>query len=258
MTEAATSASLAPFELKGSLFTLTVMHLRSTDLESIASELDRKTSQAPDFFRNTPVVLDLVELKSSEIPDFGAISRQMREFGLVPVGVRGGDESLRLAAVEAGWATLPDRGGRSERTPTAPEQPAAPSSPDTGESVPDDVPQPRASAGRSGSPTRVVSQPIRSGQQIYAEGGDLLVLRTVSAGAEIMADGNIHVLGALRGRALAGLSDDENTHIICQSLEAELISIAGRYRVFEELDPAVRGKAVHIHLNGDRLLIEPI
>ena len=250
MTEAATSASLAPFELKGSLFTLTVMHLRSTDLDAIACELDRKTSQAPEFFRNTPVVLDLAGLESDSRPDFAAIGERLRQFGLVPVGARDGHESLRAAATRAGWALLPNRPAREDKPGPAeePRKPVATSEPE--------APPTKAVAPRS--PTRVVSQPIRSGQQIYASGGDLLVLRTVSAGAEIMADGNIHVLGSLRGRALAGLSDDENTHIICQSLEAELISIAGRYRVFEELDPAVRGKAVHIHLKGDRLLIEPI
>jgi septum site-determining protein MinC len=253
MTEAATSVSLAPFELKGSLFTLTVMHLRSPDVESIVRELDSKTSQAPEFFKNTPVVLDLADLASDAGPDFGAIDRQLRNFGLVPVGARNGAEAVRDAAVRAGWALFPSRVDRPKAD--EPEEEAAPEpSPDVSEPPAD---QPDV-APATGSSTRVVSQPVRSGQQIYAAGGDLLVLRTVSAGAEIIADGNIHVLGALRGRALAGLSNDEDTHIICQSLEAELISIAGRYRVFEELDPAVRGKAVHIHLSGDRLLIEPI
>lgn len=106
--------------------------------------------------------------------------------------------------------------------------------------------------------TRVVAQPVRSGQQIYAAGGDLIALRMVSAGAEILADGNIHVLGPLRGRALAGAQGDDTAHIICQSLEAELVSIAGRYRLFDEIDKSVLGQAVHIHLDGDRLVIDRI
>ncbi len=258
MTEAATSASLAPFELKGSLFTLTVMHLRSADIESITRELDSKTSQAPEFFKNTPLVVDLADLEPGSEADFVAIDRHLRQFGLVPVGARNGHEAVRDAAVRAGWALFPSRVERATKAePVAepePESEPIASEPEITSSEPETAPV----AGAVGSSTRVVSNPIRSGQQIYAAGGDLLVLRTVSAGAEIIADGNIHVLGALRGRALAGLSNDENTHIICQSLEAELISIAGRYRVFEELDPAVRGKAVHIHLSGDRLLIDPI
>lgn len=262
MTEAATSASLAPFELKGSLFTLTVMHLRSADIESITRELDSKTSQAPEFFKNTPLVMDLSDLEPGSEADFLAIDRQLRQFGLVPVGARNGHEAVRDAAVRAGWALFPSRVERATKAePVAEPEPESEPESEPIESEPEitsNEPEMPPVAGAVGSSTRVVSNPIRSGQQIYAAGGDLLVLRTVSAGAEIIADGNIHVLGALRGRALAGLSNDENTHIICQSLEAELISIAGRYRVFEELDPAVRGKAVHIYLSGDRLLIDPI
>jgi septum site-determining protein MinC len=105
---------------------------------------------------------------------------------------------------------------------------------------------------------RIVNHPIRSGQQIYAAEGDLIVLGTVSAGAEVIADGNIHVYGVLRGRALAGVKGDVEARIFCHSLEAELISIMGRYRISEQIDPTDRGKAVQIHLAEDRLVIEPL
>ncbi len=249
MTEAATSASAVPFELKGSLFTLTVMHLRSPDLDAIERELARKTNQAPEFFRNAPVVLDLAGFDASNAPDFRAIKSILRDSGLIPVGVRHGESAVREAAIATGLAILPERIERDAAKP----KPAA----NSAAKEVKDAPVAARRAERGGV-TRVVTQPVRSGQQIYAEGCDLLALRTVSAGAEIVSDGNIHVLGQLRGRALAGASGDEKSHIICQSLEAELVSIAGRYRVFDELDPDVRGKAVHIHLDGDRLLIEPI
>ena len=112
---------------------------------------------------------------------------------------------------------------------------------------------PRASAPAR---SRIFSHPIRSGQQVYAPDGDLIILGTVSAGAEVIADGNIHIYGALRGRALAGVKGDIEPRIFCQSLEAELVSIAGRYRISEQIDPADRGKAMQIHLVEDRLIIE--
>jgi septum site-determining protein MinC len=103
---------------------------------------------------------------------------------------------------------------------------------------------------------RIINHPVRSGQQIYAADGDLIVLGTVSAGAELIADGNIHIYGTLRGRALAGVKGDIETWIFCQSLEAELISIAGRYRISEQIDSTDWGKAVQIHLVDDRLVID--
>jgi septum site-determining protein MinC len=252
---ASQSTAALPFDLKGSVFTLSVMHLRRLDLEDIGLRLNEKIRQAPQFFRNMPVVLDLDSL-TEEIAssDFTALVVVLREKGLVPVGIRRGAEQAQKAAVDAGLAVLPDSPGRAgARTareappPEVPEPAAAP------------APVPAAAAAETairGSTTRIVRQPVRSGQQIYAEGGDLIALKMVSAGAEILADGNIHILGPLRGRALAGARGDDKAHIICQSLEAELISIAGRYRLFEELDPSVRGHAVHIYLDADRLVID--
>ncbi len=260
-----------PFELKGSAFTLTVMHLQRHDLEAIGTELDLKVRQAPGFFKNTPVVLDLEGLSDSVTEGFfGELMALLRDRGMVPVGIRGGLEEHRGAAVAAGLAVLPSSGGRGRvRAPAAEPEVSETISeePDKApEPVPEqDPPEPESSnsgpggqASPVGSNTVVVSTPVRSGQQIYSEHGDLIALKTVSAGAELVASGNVHVLGPLRGRALAGAHGDVNAHIICQGLQAELVSIAGRYRVFEELDPGVRGRAVHIYLAGERLIIEPL
>ncbi|HAS82313.1 MAG TPA: septum site-determining protein MinC, partial [Verrucomicrobia bacterium] len=154
----------------------------------------------------------------------------LRVHGMAPVGIRNGTPIQQAAARLAGLPTLPEtRAGSAKK-------------PDKTESV--------------ASLSRIVSHPVRSGQQIYAPDGDLIVLGAVSAGAEVIADGHIHIYGALRGRALAGVRGDVDTRIFCHSLEAELISIAGRYRISEQLDAADRGKAVQIHLMEDRLIIE--
>jgi septum site-determining protein MinC len=257
---ASQSTAALPFDLKGSVFTLSVMHLHRLDLEDIGLRLNEKIRQAPQFFRSMPVVLDLDSL-TEEITasDFTALVAVLREKGLVPVGIRRGAEQAQKAAVDAGLAVLPDSPGRSgARTPreALPTEAQPAEAPAPAPALAPERAEPGTESAIRRSATRVVKQPVRSGQQIYAEGGDLIALKMVSAGAEILADGNIHILGPLRGRALAGAQGDDTAHIICQSLEAELISIAGRYRLFEEIDPSVRGHAVHIYLNADRLVID--
>jgi len=226
-----------PFELKGSLFTLTVLHLFQLDRVAIERHLARKVKQAPSFFNNTPVVIDLEDLaeppgKLDEV-DFNSLYDLLRGHGMAPGGIRNGNPELQAVARQAGLPMLPD----SRST-------GATRKPDRSEPTP--------------IRSRIISHLVRSGQQIYAPDGDLVVLGAVSAGAEVIADGNIHVYGALRGRALAGVKGDVEARIFCQSLEAELISIAGRYRISEEIDlgPADRGKAMQVHLADDRLIID--
>jgi septum site-determining protein MinC len=144
-------------------------------------------------------------------------------------------EQIAAAAAE-GLASFAPNAAQPARRPAA--EPSA-------------EPQPPAAAGR----TLLVTTPVRSGTQIYARGGDLVVTAAVSPGAEIMADGNIHVYGALRGRALAGAAGDTESRIFCSRFEAELVSIAGRYLVSEQLPSAERGFAVQIALVNDRLTI---
>ncbi len=225
-----------PFELKGSLFTLTVLHLRETDHEVIARYLIEKIRQAPGFFRNTPVVVDLEALvKTDAGVDFVSLFGLLRTQGLVPVGVRNGSPSLQAAAVLAGLPVLPDcrPSGAAKKL---------------------DKPQHPTPVRHS----KIITQPVRSGQQIYAADGDLILLGAISAGAEVLADGNIHSYGPLRGRALAGVKGDTEARIFCQSLAAELVSIAGHYRIIEQLDEAERGKPVQLYLSEDRLIIEPL
>lgn len=228
------NANVNALELKGSRFTLSVLNLRSNDLSAIDERLAAIVAQAPDFLAQAPVVLEPAAELDTDALDLVALAALLRRHGLVPVGLRGGDEALRQRAGLAGLALLGDAGARDAQTP--PPAPAA-------------TPQTFA---------RVVDKPVRSGQQVYAEGGDLVVLGAVSTGAEVIADGSIHIYGALRGRALAGARGDESARIFCQAMEPELVSIAGCYRLFEEPDPRTHGHTAHVRLDGERLIIDAL
>lgn len=221
-----------PFELKGSLFTLTVLHLFQLDRAAIERHLAEKIKQAPSFFNNTPVVIDLEGMaEPKEGADLKGLYELLRGHGMIPVGIRNGGPKYQAAARVAGLPVLPE--SRATGATKKPERP-----------------------GPGAPRTRIVNHPVRSGQEVYAPEGDLVVLGAVSAGADVVADGNIHVYGALRGRALAGVKGDVEAWIFCQSLEAQLVSIAGRYRVYEQLDSSERDKAAQIHLKEERLIIE--
>jgi septum site-determining protein MinC len=222
------------FEIKGGSIHLPILKLFSNDIEAIATLLSLKVRQAPDFFRNAPVVIDLHELDATATIDFPLLTRSLRECGLIPAGIRGGSEPQQAAARAADLTTLAD--SKHEAPRPAPARPSTPKPPTT----------------------RLIDQPIRSGQRIYAAGGDLVVLAQVSAGAEIMADGNIHVYGSLRGRAMAGVQGDLNARIFCHDLQAELIAIGGHYKVSENLDESVRGKPVQVRFRDNSLIIEDL
>ena len=224
-----------PFELKGSLFTLTVLRLFQADRAAIERHLTEKVKQAPSFFNNTPVVIDLESLADSkESVEFKGLHELLRGYGMVPVGVRNGSPKQNAAARLAGLPVLPEsRVGGGPKKPELPEPPPP-------------------------SRTRVIAHSVRSGQEIYIADGDLIVLGAVSDGADVAADGNIHVYGPLRGRALAGFKGNSETWIFCKSLEARLVSIAGRYQTYDQLEEPQRGKAVQIHLQEDRLIIQPL
>jgi septum site-determining protein MinC len=224
-------------DLKGSLFTLTVLHIHDWDRAAIGQQIGDKVAQAPEFFRGAPVVLDLPAGESPGKPeDLGWLVDLLRQHGFAPVGIRNGTAELQCAARTLGIGAMlgaKPAERRSEPTPA----PVAP--------------PPMAMA-------KVVEHPVRSGQQVYAQRGDLIVLGSVSTGAELLADGNIHVYGTLRGRALAGVNGNTEARIFCQALEAELVSIAGNYKVIEELDAHVLRKAVQILLENDRLMIKEL
>jgi septum site-determining protein MinC len=231
------------FSLKGSLYTLTSLQLYHTAPQHIAQQLIAKIQQAPKFFQAAPILIDVHALANANSLDLAALKALLIEQQLVPVGIQGAPEPLKAQARELGLAIFPE----SKAQPPA--QPAT--EPTQNHAI-------ISEQAISGSPTRVVTQPVRSGQQIYAPGGDLLVLAPVSHGAEVLADGHIHVFGPLRGRALAGVTGDERAMIFCKSLEAELISIAGQYKISEDLKDLYWKKPVRISLSAARLCIDSL
>jgi septum site-determining protein MinC len=231
------------FNLKGGMLTVTVIEVVRLDTGRFARQLGDKAAQAPNLFRDTPVVLSLEKLDAHmNVSTLAGLLQICRNHGLLPVALRG-SENFRPLAQQSGLVLMPPNRGRERAVdiPMNTEIPPAAPAPDS-QSPP--------------SQNKIVTQPIRSGQQVYAPGGDLIVMAPVSAGSELLADGNIHVYGPLRGRALAGVRGDTDARIFCQSLEAEMVSIAGQYKVAEDLRKEALWKtAVHVYLEGDSLKI---
>lgn len=249
-------------ELKGSVFTLTVVRLLSSEPEDIERDLREKIATGPRFFANAPVVLDLDRVRDirSDL-NFPALVQLLKELALVPVGVRHATPAQQEAAIEAGLAVV--KGGEVRELPAAPEPPDSAKAKAEKPQGPDEIqaplpkPSPETESSDSVVRAKAVHRPVRSGQQIYAKNRDLVVLAAVNAGAEVVADGDIHIYGPLRGRALAGAQGDRQARIFCQVMAAELIAIAGHYQVLDESVPQeVRGRAVQIYLEGEKLRFE--
>jgi septum site-determining protein MinC len=241
-------------EIKGSMFTLPVLRLQSTDMKRIARDLSQRLAQHLLFFEHAPVVIELDHLDDkANTLDLSALCILLRQAHLIPVGVRQANPEQAQSAIEAGLAVL--KGG-SSATPR--NEPAVPSSQSKPITVPSNETD-SASHRPEVHPAKVVRQPVRSGQQIYARGGDLIVLAAVNAGAEVIADGNIHVYASLRGRALAGVQGDTSASIFTQSMEAELVAIAGHYQVFED-GPAkdIYASAARIFLDDTHIKVSPL
>jgi len=222
----------SPFDMKAGLFTIPTLVLRNMDIVALDAFLAQHVARSPAFFDQAPVAIDLSALPSREqLDDFPMIVGMLRGHGMIPVGVRGASAEQKEQAAALELAVMP-----AARKAVVPAQQLASARP----------------AGR----TLVVEKPVRSGQRIHAEAGDLVLLAGVSSGAEVMAEGNIHAYGPLRGRAMAGVSGDAGARIFCRELAAELVSIAGRYRVSENLDSRYLGRAVQIFLSGEGLSFE--
>ncbi|AUG44253.1 septum site-determining protein MinC [Pseudomonas chlororaphis] len=230
------------FQLKGSMLAITVLELARNDLEGLDRQLAAKVAQAPNFFSNAPLVLALDKLPASEgAVDLPGLMRVCRHHGLRTLAIRASRIEDIAAAIAVDLPVLPPSGARER--PLEPQENEA-------RKKPEKPPEPTIKS------TRIITSPVRGGQQIYAQGGDLVVTSSVSPGAELLADGNIHVYGPMRGRALAGVKGDTKARIFCQQLSAELVSIAGQYKVSEDLrrDP-LWGAGVQVSLSGDVLNI---
>ncbi len=236
------------FQLKGGLYPLTALQLLSNNLTAFEQQLIAKIDQAPKFFHHAPVVIDLQKLAHTSSPlDFKKLVSILTQKKLIPVGIKGGSADEQALAAREGLAIIHDNGKEINAEPAVKKLISATKATTHSEEL-----------DMKGSNTKIISEPVRSGQQIYVRGGDLIVLAAVSHGSELLADGNIHVYGPLRGRALAGVTGDESAHIFCQSLEAELISIAGQYKISEDVEQTVWRQAVDISLESNRLHIRPL
>lgn len=253
-------AAKAPstFEIKSAQLSLVALCLKSSDVPAIEADLRLHYGDMPGFFDNDPVVIDLSALPDGDTGlcapiDFSALQGLLRDYKLRAVAVRGGSATQQQAALSAGLFPAEDAAPiRSAAQPTsqpsAQATPAAPVAP-----LPPVVP-PLA---------MVIDKPLRSGQQVYARGRDLVVLAMVNPGAEVIADGHIHVYAPLRGKAIAGARGQSDARIIALAMDPQLISIAGVYRTSETpLPDTVLGKPAQIRLQtgeqGDRLIIDPL
>lgn len=245
------------FQLKGSALTVVVLAVVHYEPTELLAQLKEKIDQAPQFFVNSPVLINLDRLENpQEIKNVGELLGICRELNLQPLGFSGVPEVLLAAVAKTGLAVLPTP---SERALKLPKAEAVPRSNDTliervVETVVETVIEERLVQRQS----KVITRPVRSGQQIYAEGADLIVMAQVSEGAEVLADGHIHIYGSLRGRALAGVRGDETARIFCQQLEAELVSVAGNFLLQDSLPKTLHKKAAQISLSGDKVLVEAL
>lgn len=240
------------FQLKGSVVTAIVLELYRYSRDDFTAQLADKVRQAPMFFQQTPVVISLEKLESEpESIDFEDLLALCREFGLRPMAIKGAAGEVAEQLEANGLALIP-AGNAGRAVMPEPKPVAEPAS------EPEVVVKTVVEEKLVHRPSKVVTRPVRSGQQVYAEGADLIVLAAVSEGAEILADGHIHVYGALRGRALAGVRGDETARIFCQSLEAELVSIAGNFRLSDGLRESVWKAPAQLYLQDDTLFVKPL
>ncbi len=247
---------LRPIEIKISTVVAVAALLRSAHTPVIEEALQHLTGGAPDYFSNEFAVIDIAECDFSEqAPDWPAIIALFKSYGLNPVAVRHAPAEMEASILEQGLSI--DIVARSP-APAA-EAPVAIAAV-SADAAPVNEPEPaRAPVPTESLPALIVDTPVRAGQRIYARGRDLVVTAIVNSGAELIADGSIHVYAPLRGRALAGASGNPDARIFAFGMEAELLSIAGTYRTFENGLPAnLKQKPAQVRLVEDRIEVSPL
>ncbi len=243
------------YDIKSADLSLVALVLKTADIAAISQALVQQLKESPGFFDQDPLIIDVSFLGSEEdLPsiDFQALLPLLREHGLVPLAIKGAQGELLAQAKGVGLVDASD--ARIRRSvPLA----------DVVQHVPSLEPVVAPIDAPASLGPMVIDKPLRSGQQVYAKGRDLIVLAMVNAGAEVIADGHIHIYATLRGKAIAGARGNAHARIFAQVMEPELISIAGIYRTSENALPKdVLGQAAQVCLqsgpDGDKLLISPI
>lgn len=241
------------FRLKMRSLTLPVLQIFDDCLENIEKQLETLKKQTPYLFQCSPMMIDLEDIADKAL-DLPLLYASLRQYGIIPVGIQLGKDASKTAV------------GAHYENEAKKEEMAIFSSARLTEPVkevlqPEPVAEKVTQSNKYKEPQRaskLITKPVRSGQQIYAEGGDLIVVASVSNGAELLADGNIHVYGTLRGRALAGIQGNLNTRIFCQNLDADLVSIAGHYALSDTISRYKENGAQQIFWENNKLQIQAL
>lgn len=237
----------ACLELRSAALTLMAVVLKTCDLDRLGAQLERRAAVVPGLFDDEPVAVDLSQLRESEAElDFGALVVLLCQHGMRPIAVRGGSPAQTEAARAAGLIEAPEGARPPLREVAAP-------LPQVVERVIERVVEVQLQP----LPPLVIDKPLRSGQQVHAQGRDLIVRALVSFGAEVLADGDIHIYAPLRGRAHAGAAGNREARIYCHSLQAQVLAIAGVFRTADDpLPPDMAGQPAMVRLEGARLEVE--
>jgi septum site-determining protein MinC len=242
-------------ELKIGQVGIANLRVRTLDVDQLAAEMRERVSRAPKLFARAAVVVDFGGLaKTPDVAIARALLEGLREAGVLPVALAYGTSDNDALAQQLGLPLLAKFRAQYERADgDAPAPPAPAAKPAARQAQAEPLPVKPVPA--QGEPGMMQVAPVRSGQQLYAENRDLTVLATVGAGAEVIADGSIQIYGALRGRALAGAQGNEKARIFCREFHAELVAVAGHYKVLEDIPKELRGKPVQIWLDNEELRI---
>lgn len=241
-------------ELKIGQVGIANLRVRTLDVAQLAQEMRERVQRAPKLFERAAVIVDFGGLaQTPDVATARALIDALRDAGVIPVALAYGSSDNEKLAIELGLPLLAKFRAQYEpvggtAAPAPRSEPAAAAETAPAKAAP-------APVAHGGQPGLIQTAPVRSGQQIYADNRDLTVLATVGAGAEVLADGSIHIYGALRGRALAGAQGNEKARIFCREFHAELVAVAGHYKVLEDIPKELRGKAVQIWLENEQLNI---
>ena len=244
--------SVAALELRSAALSLIAVVLKTTDLAPLAREIEQRASLMPGLFDDEPVAIDLSNVNAADqAPDFPALIALFRRHRMLPVAVRGGNAQQMAAASAAGLVEAPEGARPARETVFAP--------PLLIERITERITERVVEVQLPAKPPMIVERPLRSGQQVYARDCDLVVLALVSDGAEVKADGHIHVYAPLRGRAFAGAAGNTEARIFSSTMQAQLLAIAGVVRTFDEPLPAdVLGQVAMARLADGELIVEAL
>jgi len=246
-------------KLTGTTLTVIALHIDSLSSSQLLQQLSDKVQQAPQFFHQSPIIIDLGQLTPDDIHiDLNQLIDHCHCIGLQPMAFKNVNTAIEANELELPILLSTSKDKTIDFTASDAQQVPATAAPVSSPAAPirETVTEVITEEKLVSRPSKVIHRPIRSGQQVYAEGTDLIILAQVSEGAEVIADGNIHVYGALRGRALAGVKGDTSARIFCQQMNAELIAIAGNFLLSDNISDEFLTQPVQISLSEDRLVTE--